>query len=339
MKLYADLFNDIEIKAEIQTRAIDNELCPYTHRISPYVDLIDFQDCLIDFFRNFQVCENGMPLLRFLKTDWPFFNDSFVGFDSFLDALLRELGFAFSSGTRVEYSDEIIEFVSSWSHLKSVLLHDRRFLLYERETPMGTDWGASLRAAELPFPQNAEFYRARIYYEARKDDYTLEEMKCPKHEDATEGRANPAGIPVLYLCLEAETTAYEVKALNHDFISVATFRVVSEDGITLLDFSSRPNISLVSSTKSAIQSYLLHKAISHDLSKPMRRDSKPYEYVPTQYLCEYIKHELGVDGIIFNSSVCPDGHSVVVFHPEKLNPVKVTKWRVAKTDICLEPCV
>ena len=59
--------------------------------------------------------------------------------------------------------------------------------------------------------------------------------------------------------------------------------------------------------------YRIHTdAISNDLSRPMRRYDSIVDYVPTQFICEYIKYSAKADGIAFRSSLC-DGVNYVIF--------------------------
>ncbi len=70
-------------------------------------------------------------------------------------------------------------------------------------------------------------------------------------------------------------------------------------------------------------------------SRPNYKDE--FEYLPTQYLCEYIR-ELGYDGIRFCSSVKKGGINVVIFDTEaKTKPYIVSNSKVVKVkDINVE---
>lgn len=143
-------------------------------------------------------------------------------------------------------------------------------------------------------------------------------MGCPPKERATAGRANPLGIPYLYLCNKIETTFYEVRAVYLDRISVGKFTILRD--LDIVDFSnkislfytysdSESNISLLDIVKRKI----LFEKISTDLSKPLRRFDTEIEYVPTQLICEYCKQN-GADGIRFNSSLHQEGANIVLFN-------------------------
>ena len=55
--------------------------------------------------------------------------------------------------------------------------------------------------------------------------------------------------------------------------------------------------------------------LGRELSVPTRPGENQIEYVPTQYLCEFVK-SLGVGGIRYKSSLRPDGWNIVLFDPE-----------------------
>ena len=78
---------------------------------------------------------------------------------------------------------------------------------------------------------------------------------------------------------------------------------------------------------------LLRDVISQDLSKPMRRYDSELEYIPTQFICEFIRVITGADGIQFNSSLDQDGVNVVLFNPKDINCIGVELHQVEKIAI------
>ena len=100
------------------------------------------------------------------------------------------------------------------------------------------------------------------------------------------------------------------------------------ESLNLVDFTDIPSAfayevmgSIVEYTKSR----LIKKMISIDLSKPLRRYDSELEYIPTQFICEFIKVITGADGIKFNSSLHKDGVNIVLFEQEKVNCLVVEK--------------
>jgi thiamine transporter ThiT len=82
---------------------------------------------------------------------------------------------------------------------------------------------------------------------------------------------------------------------------------------------------------------LLKKRIGKDLSKPIRRYDSKIEYVPTQFICEFLRYVIGADGIIFNSSLNPEGQNVVLFDDQLVECIEVKQYAVSGMDISFEP--
>ena len=76
-----------------------------------------------------------------------------------------------------------------------------------------------------------------------------------------------------------------------------------------------------------------------ELSKPLRRLDNELDYLPTQYLCEYIKH-LGYDGVEYGSSLHENGINLVIFDETKLECITTKVHEISKINIesdVLEP--
>lgn len=58
------------------------------------------------------------------------------------------------------------------------------------------------------------------------------------------------------------------------------------------------------------------EALSFELSKPIGKDSKHTDYVPTQVLANYIK-EQGIHGIVYESSIEPSGKNIALFFTQE----------------------
>ena len=64
------------------------------------------------------------------------------------------------------------------------------------------------------------------------------------------------------------------------------------------------------------------RKIGDEIAKPMRRFDKDLDYVPTQYICDYVKH-LGYDGIKYKSTLMEDGVNYAIFDQRKFECVNV----------------
>ncbi len=65
-----------------------------------------------------------------------------------------------------------------------------------------------------------------------------------------------------------------------------------------------------------IRPYLIK--LEDELSKPVRKQDVHLDYLPTQFLCEYIKSK-GFDAIEYRSAMNADGYNLAIFNDEKLD--------------------
>ena len=168
-------------------------------------------------------------------------------------------------------------------------------------------------------------YRSRICDEdSYNSGYPIKKMGVPPLSVATAGRTNSEGIQCLYLAGDEETTFHEVKARDYDHVSVGEF--VQAKDLRIVDFSLFDRIGPFAipdfdMTWFAINIGIIRK-IGDEVAKPMRRFDKALDYVPTQYICDYIKH-LGYDGIKFKSTLVNGGINYAIFDEKKFTCVGV----------------
>ena len=183
--------------------------------------------------------------------------------------------------------------------------------------------------------KDQHLYRSRITPIGQKK-IKHANMGCPPKELATAGRANPIGIPYLYLSDSPKTTYFEVRAVYLDRLSVGTFKIERELG--LVDFIFDVNLFLTyNDSNSSLKEILIKKkvidAISQDLSKPLRRYDSELEYVPTQLICEYCKQIVTADGISFESSLHKEGRNFVLFDNNAAKCTRVDIHEITQIDI------
>lgn len=121
---------------------------------------------------------------------------------------------------------------------------------------------------------------------------------------AKEGRANAKGISYLYAAKDIKTAILEMRPQMEKSYNVCSVKVIKDAKI--FDFTYAPT-----EIKDTEYSILLdlHR-ISEEFSKPNFGD--PIEYLPTQFLCEYIS-KMGFDGIKYKSAVSAGGYNVLFF--------------------------
>lgn len=175
-------------------------------------------------------------------------------------------------------------------------------------------------------------YRARICdEETYVDGYSIHEMGAPPVKCATAGRTNSEGIQCLYLASDEETTFHEVRARDNDHVTVGEFipkRTLRIVDLSLFDEIGPFAIPDFDMTWFAINIEIIRK-IGREIAKPIRRFDSSLDYIPTQYVCDYIKH-LGYDGIKYKSTLSNDGINYAVFNQKSFDCVKVKVVKIKK---------
>lgn len=332
MKLYADYFADEEIKADIISNKVGNEICSQSGKDSAYVN----HDFLLDFFKSFfsiyQLSSEGTPLINLIQSEWNLFIDSSLGIQ-IVDVVAQELGLKLRGNLLVNYVDDILNDISPWDEVKRSLMYERRFFAVGNDL-IDHNWDAYLTLTET-IDGNTDFYRARINKEDLENPYSTSDIGCPPSKLATAGRANPTGIPYLYLCLDARTTLFETRCSYLDIVTIGKFNTLNNDCINLVNFTNEGSPYLFNDQMIPLTTgRLLRKRISEDLSRPLRRYDTELEYVPTQFICEFIRtYAKDARGILFNSSLCKGGVNVVIFDPKILECAETRLCKIDSIDI------
>lgn len=185
--------------------------------------------------------------------------------------------------------------------------------------------------SEIELPAGFSMYRARIIHNHEKDmlnkhsgfyGFDAENSYVPPPEKASDMRANYRYIPYLYCSNNAYISIAEVRPQIGSEVSVAT--IMAKQTIKLLDFTlqNSPKKKMIAAKRN-----LFHE-LSVLYSAPITEDDDTIEYIPTQFIAEYVKN-LGYDGIAFSSSQTPDvndanlpRYNIVLFHYNKAEAMK-----------------
>lgn len=334
MKVCSNCFSDKELKGFILSldQRGDCDVCGSSNQ-----QLLDISE-LIDFFKelisNFQVNEAGESLSSKIQVAWSFFSTQ-NGADKILNYVLPQIKTDItSSNILVDYTSDIIENYSHWEALKEELKWKNRFIInIERLEDLGWD---GFFNTQFKLDEDVKLFRARIHHQSGLPVYEPEQMICPPRGSANGGRANPLGIPFLYLSDNPATVLYEVRASYLDELSVATFQLKrGTESIKLVDFTEETQLfqPIANNINKTIKAKLLRQKISNDLSKPMRRYDSELEYIPTQFICEFIKVFTGAHGIRFSSSLHPVGNNIVLFDQGLMECKSVELLRVNSVNL------
>lgn len=248
---------------------------------------------------------------------------------------------------KVKYSPQ--KNSSLWQEFKRELIHKNRFFptrnaygkmfsSFQNETKNIEKNTFILLIDELREirDQKDSFYRARI-----SDSVILrEQMGSPPPEKASAGRANPAGIVYLYVAENEETCIREVRPSIGSTVYIST--CTAKRNLKLINLTNpKKRISLLKYAGDEMELIINHLALielfSKELAKPVIPERATLDYIPTQFLCEFIKSISDYDGITFTSSF-GTGENIVLFYPETVDidsPVakKVTSVSVSTENV------
>lgn len=198
----------------------------------------------------------------------------------------------------------------SWKNLCAELKHTNRFFLkneiYRKifSQKVGEEQSilfSILEQLEHTVLTQDEFYRARI----ADTELSSNDMGPPPSKLTTAGRANPKGISYVYLADNKRTCVSEVRPYKGSDIYVSKFKSNIERRVIDLT-EPRKLFSVIPFSENQHGEVLsiinLLESFSKDLSIPIKPHLSELDYIPTQFLCEYIKSLGPYDGIVFNSS-------------------------------------
>ena len=337
MKVCTNCFSDKELKGYILTSAELGD-CAICNSVEKHLlDLSELYDFFQELLDNFKPVDEGLNLTAKIQADWSFFTSNEIA-NKILNYVLPKINSEITSTEEfVNYSDEIIANFGYWETLKEELKWKNRFVIDIHRLGKGEyNWDAFLQDINTQFnlTKGIELFRARIHHKSGLPVFSNEEMGCPKKENSSGGRANPAGIPFLYLSEDENTVLYEVRATYLDEISIAIFKLKEgSQSVNLVDFTKDSPLFQPDKVKDTIQGKLLRDRISTDLSKPMRRYDSELEYIPTQFICEYIKVFTGAKGIRFRSSLQRECNNIVFFEPSLMECISVKKVKIEATNL------
>jgi hypothetical protein len=260
--------------------------------------------------------ETGQPLIELLMDDWHLFDHPKMDVIRARSLLTDILDNGDIVRARHVFSPRYVEEGQHlrWSELRDELMFKNRYfpkgnIDYDRlEALLG--WFES-DPASLP----QIWYRARI----ANDDaiFEIADMGAPPATVSSHGRANPAGIPYLYLGSAEQTAAAEIRPHTGDKLCVAEFKVLNP--VRLIDlrnprklvspffFDDEARIAALRNDMPFVE------RLGLELTRPVMPQRAAIEYVPSQYLCEFIK-KVGYDGVIYRSSVS-EGMNLALFAP------------------------
>lgn len=278
---------------------------------------------------------DGKSLGALLAEDWQLFDHPAMD-EAHAKELLAEILDDGEIVRRTFVPTNLLDNVTSqgWEDLRDEMMHHNRWFLAE---PIDLDRLAQL-LGQMIAPEDAfikitnSWYRSRLLSD--NEPLSIAEMDAPPPHLAGHGRANPAGIPYLYLASTVKTAVAEVRPHTGENACVATFEVSPIHAVDLRAPRKSASPFLLENAEqiAALRSGLpLLERLGEELTKPVQPSSAAFEYIPSQYLCEFIK-KCGYQGVIYRSSV-GEGVNLALFSSEKASAVEVNLFQVKSVNV------
>lgn len=278
--------------------------------------------------------EGGKSLVEWFKEDWAMFPDlDFANSKQLLADILDDGEVVLKKFVPSKLCET--EQLNKWEQLKAELMHENRFF---PSTKFDEDRLRELLDQLLVKSSDfkPEWFRARIQKE-EGEPYLIDQMGAPPKRLASQGRANPAGIPYLYLASNPETAVSEVRPHTGEFASVADFSIPTD--LKFIDLRN-PRFSVSPLMLGDENSIALLRGdldflirLGYELTRPVLPHAVNIDYVPSQYLCEFIK-KCGFHGVVYNSSV-GGGINLALFEPASAASGSVKRYQVNKVSVSI----
>ena len=215
----------------------------------------------------------------------------------------------------------------SWNSYRAFANHIRRQNRFIRRAEDDSFLREVLRTSAWrvrDFPEDFPLWRAQLGHDWRSDHddacqvpklpaaYVPDRMK-PLEGRAAEGRANPKGIPVLYLATRQETAMSEVRPWVGSLVSCAQFATTRP--LRIVDFSvnhGKGTVRHFSEPNSSQKEEAVWTHIDQAFSEPVTSADDTADYAPTQVIAELFKNE-GFDGIAYKSVFGEDGYNIALY--------------------------
>lgn len=295
-------------------------------------------DLIIDLVQIYSVSESidARPLKVALRDDWDIFNAG----SELIQTLVKKLcESAFSENedifsknviiSQLVDSDFLREFGvvqgHSWDEFSNSIKYINRF----HSRMFNADIFASfLSIIKKMYPAGTTFYRARI--STNKEGFKSDGMCTPPKGKRSAGRINPEGIGVLYLSSDNKTVVNEVRANAFDYVTIGKFQLLREIKVVNLSGIAKTSPFLyVNGLEPFAVNRKVFQEIATEVAKPLRRCDGPLEYLPTQYIAEFIKSQ-NYDGVEYASTLRKGGFNIAVFDEKLFDCVDVQTVEVSE---------
>ncbi len=295
---------------------------------------------LVDFFRNFLSLydvdvNSNIDLAKSLKKDFNLTTDKVLNPKELFKAIftneMEDFEDLFNNNVSSEIINGEIKIHNIWNDFKKEIKFSNR---YFASNSLDFEVLKSILLSSL----TKKIYKGDFYFRSRVSDkkgFEKENMgNPPLPELASAGRANPRGISYLYIADSIETALYETRSTIFDYVTIGKFMV--KENFEVISFRNIATDPIYWSEREDIKNYIEYLpfiyTLQQELSLPIRKKDKSLDYIPTQYICEYIK-SLEFDGVEYQSSLYSSGYNLAIFNPKKLECIQTEVYEIEGMDL------
>lgn len=327
-KCCKNCFGDSFLEQQIELISQENGTCDFCNSAAVVLvepsKLTDSFETLFSLYEESQAAA-ASSIESLLRTDWELFGSlESVKTEMLLSLIFNDIDLVQKSYAPVIQHDASA--VQEWEAFREELKHQNRFFPKNiQTTEQLKELFGFLTAPLAAIPEKVS--RARICEQAYI--YPLEQMGKPPEALVGNGRANPVGIPCLYVASDTMTAIAEIRPNKGEIVCVAEYTV---DRTALLADLRFPRKSISPFLLTEDQIKLLRRymeylcRLSEELTFPVLPKSAHLDYLPSQYLCEFIKH-CGFDGVIYRSAMST-GTNYALFNDIKVTGIDVKPYRI-----------
>lgn len=325
-------FNDIFLRNEIVAKSSTKGRCSFClNNDVPIIDPSELRDLFNPVIDIYEESESGVRLFKQIQNDW----NIFLLEEENQEKLLNNITSINTSLIYRPIYEQEKQNIEQWESFREELKHSNRFFPNNAPTidtirPFGKYLGKRFNKGDF------YFYRARI--NNFQEPIGIAQMGKPPANKSTNGRANPIGIPYLYVASTPETAIAEIRGHKNETISVAKFEIV--ENLEIADLRDpRTTVTPFGIDDEELELIYTNlpflELLGEELSKPIIPREANLEYLPSQYLSEIFKH-IGFHGIIYKSSVS-DGDNFVLFDDNKIKAIEVNQYQITDVITKSEP--
>lgn len=296
-----------------------NRICPTCGKENiKCIEANQLSDYFIEILDLYDTSELNEALLLHdrIQKDWGIFNPQIIEKSREILNAIIDIPNWNQNLTKKWILKEDTMFQEEWDRFSEEIKHKNRFFITIpfQHTPFEIIW----EFLDITIPVGTKLYRSRINPPNKR--YNKSKMGKPPKKITLSGRANPFGIPYLYLTSDRDTSISEVRPAKGQSVTVGYFKVLEE--IKVINFRKVSPFELIlhsayESIKNISTLNNIITLINERLSLPIDPKIANLEYIPTQYICEKIK-SLKYDGVAFQSAM-GNGINYAFFEDDKLN--------------------